>query len=78
MKQLNHEIKIVETILGQLKKCLAIYYNEGLHEQFRATLADIQKVKAELKRLNAAKRVQGEAAKEQGENDKERSRKTVL
>jgi uncharacterized coiled-coil DUF342 family protein len=58
-----------------LQKCLAVYHKEKEHEKFRATLADIRKVRTELEKLEEAK----EAAKEQANNDnKERSGKAVL
>ena len=61
--QLEREIQVVETILCQLNKCLAIYYKQKLYDEFRVTIKDIQTVKEELKRLIAAKEAEIEAEK---------------
>jgi hypothetical protein len=53
--QYLNEIKVVETILGQLQDCLLIFHEEKMHGDFRRTLKDIQIVKKELKRLYAEK-----------------------
>ena len=61
--QLEKEIQVVETILCQLNRCLAIYYKEKHYDEFRVTLTDIRKVKNELKRLIAAKEAEIETEK---------------
>jgi hypothetical protein len=59
---IEREIEVVETIIGQLKSCLKIYYQARMHEEFFSTLKDIRTCKTELKKLIAKRNsVQGEA-----------------
>ncbi len=51
--RLSNEIKVVETILGQLQDCLLIFHEQKMHGDFRRTMKDIQIVKTELKKLYA-------------------------
>lgn len=50
---IQNEIKVVETILGQLQDCLLIFHEQKMYGDFRRTLNDIQIVKKELKHLYA-------------------------
>lgn len=53
LSKLSNEIKVVETILGQLQDCLLIFHEQKMYGDFRRTLKDIQIVKKELKQLYA-------------------------
>lgn len=61
--RLEREIKVVEVIIGQLNKCLAIYHKHKMHDEFRITLKDIQMCKEELQKLKSAKEAEMEAEK---------------
>jgi len=63
--RLSNEIKVVETILGQLQDCLLIFHEQKMYGDFRRTLKDIQIVKKELKQLYAETKTVNNA--EQGE-----------
>ena len=51
LSKLSNEIKVVETILGQLQDCLLIFHEQKMYSDFRRTQKDIQIVKKELKQL---------------------------
>jgi hypothetical protein len=75
-----NEIRVVETILGQLQDCLVIFHEQKQYGDFRRTLKDIQIVRKELKKLYAEKdtlsnTVQGETGIDA---NKEQHRKNVL
>lgn len=53
LSRLSNEIKVVETILGQLQDCLLIFQEQKMYGDFRRTLKDIQIVKKELRILYA-------------------------
>jgi hypothetical protein len=61
--QLKREIEVVENLINQLNKCLAIYHKEKMYEEFRVTLVDIQICRKELHKLMAAKKAEMEAEK---------------
>lgn len=50
---IEREIEVVEVILSQLNRCMAIYYKNKMHDEFKVTMIDIQKCKKELKALLA-------------------------
>jgi transcriptional regulator of heat shock response len=63
-QDLEREIKACEYILKQLNECLAIFTQaKSSKHRVKDTLKDIELVKAELKRLIAAKEAEREAGK---------------
>lgn len=75
--QLEKEIQVVETLISQLNKCLAIYYKEKQYTEFRITLTDIRTCKTELKRLIVAREAEIEAQKGAVGDAVERSGKII-
>lgn len=55
MKDINHEIEVVENIIEILKKCLALHIREKQPKQIAAAKKDIQICKKELSRLIEAR-----------------------
>jgi hypothetical protein len=64
---IQNEIKVVETILGQLQDCLLIFHEQKMYGDFKRTQKDIQVVKKELKKLYAEIKTVNNA--EQGETE---------
>jgi hypothetical protein len=70
---LEKEIQVVETLISQLKKCMAIYHKNKKYEEIKATLRDLKICKQELERLILAKEAIIEAEKGAVGNAVERS-----
>lgn len=62
-KSIDKEILVVETIIKQLRNCIAIYHREKRFDYIVATIKDIQICKTELKRLKVARMAELEAEK---------------
>jgi hypothetical protein len=77
---IEREIEIVETIIGQLNQCLAIFYKRKKYKDFKETLKDIQMCKKELHRLMAEKNTVKDIQQGEKVNDAEQKqhRKNVL
>lgn len=63
-ESIEREIEVVETIISQLKNCLAVYYKQKMHDEFKVTMIDIQKCKKELRYLIAKREKEKEQAQD--------------
>lgn len=70
---LDKEIEVVETLICQLKKCMAIYHKHKKYEEIKATLRDLKTCKIELERLIIEREAVIEAEKGAVGNAVERS-----
>lgn len=63
-RNMEKEIKVIETVLGVLYRCLAFYKGLGDTRQYRETRADITIVEKELHLLISEKEAELNAIKE--------------
>jgi hypothetical protein len=57
MRDINREIEVVESIIGVLNKCIAVYEHAKQPQQIANCLEDISKCKKELEKLIQEKKM---------------------
>jgi hypothetical protein len=63
-KKIEKEVKVIESVLGVLYRCLTLYRGIGDIRQYRETRADIMIVEKELRLLLAEKEAEANATRE--------------
>jgi hypothetical protein len=63
-RSIEKEIEVIETVLGVLYRCLALYRGMGDSTQYRETRADITMIEKELNLLISEKEAELNAIRE--------------